>query len=71
MTPRPDLRQFLSVFSAPVLLGLAPIFGKLALQAGADSFSTAALRTIVAVVALCWGMRSLRGGFSTSTRRVW
>ncbi|XWX04139.1 DMT family transporter [Aggregatilineales bacterium SYSU G02658] len=55
MTPRPDLRQFLSVFSAPVLLGLAPIFGKLALQAGADSFSTAALRTIVAVVALWLG----------------
>lgn len=46
-------RTFISVFSAPVLLGLAPIFGKLALQAGADSFSIAALRTLVAV-GLLW-----------------
>jgi drug/metabolite transporter (DMT)-like permease len=55
MNTRPNLRTLLSVFSAPVLLGLAPIFGKMALQAGADSFSTAALRTIVAVAILWLG----------------
>lgn len=55
MTPRLTLRTFIRVFSAPALLGLAPIFGKLALQAGADSFSTAALRTLVAVAALWLG----------------
>lgn len=38
--------------SAPVFLGMAPIFGKLAIQAGADAFTVAALRTIVAVVLL-------------------
>ncbi len=55
MNTRSNLRTFLSVFSAPALLGLAPIFGKMALQAGADSFSTAALRTIVAVAILWLG----------------
>jgi len=36
----------------PVFLGVAPIFGKMALTAGADSFTVAALRTVVAVVLL-------------------
>ena len=37
----------------PVFLGVAPIFGKMALTAGADPFTVAALRTVVAV-ALLW-----------------
>jgi drug/metabolite transporter (DMT)-like permease len=36
----------------PVFLGLAPIFGKLAIEHGADAFSVAALRTVIAVAFL-------------------
>lgn len=36
----------------PFFLGVAPIFGKLAIQAGAGSFTVAALRTVVSVVLL-------------------
>lgn len=55
MTPvRPPLSALATAFLTPVFLGVAPIFGKLAIQAGADSFSVAALRTLVAV-ALLWG----------------
>lgn len=43
----------LIAFSTPLFLGVAPIFGKLAIEAGADSFTVAALRTIVAV-GLMW-----------------
>lgn len=43
-----------TVFATPVLLGMAPIFGKLAINTGADPFSVAALRTIMAV-AILWG----------------
>lgn len=43
----------LAAFSTPVLLGMAPIFGKLAISAGADAFSVAAFRTLVAV-GLLW-----------------
>ncbi|HRE47777.1 MAG TPA: DMT family transporter [Aggregatilineales bacterium] len=32
----------------PIFLGLAPIFGKMAIRAGADPFTLAALRTVVA-----------------------
>ncbi|MBE2272470.1 MAG: DMT family transporter [Anaerolinea sp.] len=39
----------------PVFLGVAPIFGKLAIRAGADPFSVAAWRTLVAVV-LLWAL---------------
>jgi len=46
------LRDTLAALSTPFFLGLAPIFGKLALQSGADSFTVAALRTLVAVVLL-------------------
>jgi drug/metabolite transporter (DMT)-like permease len=38
-----------SALAAPVFLGVAPIFGKLAIESGADSFTVAALRTLVAV----------------------
>jgi drug/metabolite transporter (DMT)-like permease len=44
--------------SAPFFLGMAPIFGKLAIQAGADSFTVAALRTGTAV-AFLWVLYSL------------
>lgn len=36
----------------PVFLGMAPIFGKLANNAGADPFTVAAIRTIIAVIIL-------------------
>ncbi|GEM_PF-171401 len=42
-----------TVFATPVLLGMAPIFGKFAINTGADPFSVAALRTIMAV-AILW-----------------
>jgi drug/metabolite transporter (DMT)-like permease len=41
----------------PFFLGVAPIFGKLAIQAGAGSFTVAALRTVVSVV-LLWAVYS-------------
>lgn len=42
----------------PVFLGVAPIFGKIALRAGADSFGVAALRTIMAIT-LLWVVYAL------------
>lgn len=41
-----------AAFATPLFLGMAPIFGKLAMTAGADPFSVAAIRTIIAVVLL-------------------
>ncbi len=43
----------LAVLATPIFLGMAPIFGKLAIGEGADPFSVAAIRTIIAV-ALLW-----------------
>jgi len=51
---RINARAVATVFATPVLLGMAPIFGKLAINTGADPFSVAALRTIMAV-AILWG----------------
>ncbi len=48
-----SLRGIVAAISTPVLLGMAPIFGKLAITAGADSFTVAATRTLVAV-GLMW-----------------
>jgi drug/metabolite transporter (DMT)-like permease len=42
----------------PVFLGVAPIFGKLAINAGADSFTVAAWRTVIAVL-LLWAIYAL------------
>ncbi len=42
-----------AAFVAPLFLGMAPIFGKMAVNAGSDAFTVAALRTLVAV-ALLW-----------------
>ena len=47
-----------AAFATPIFLGMAPIFGKQAILAGADPFTVAALRTIVAV-ALLWVMYAL------------
>ncbi len=38
----------IAVLLSPVFLGLAPIFGKLALQGGSDPFTVAAIRTALA-----------------------
>ncbi|MBZ0298805.1 MAG: DMT family transporter [Anaerolineae bacterium] len=43
----------MAAFLTPVFLGMAPIFGKIAINAGADSFSVAAIRTAIAV-GLLW-----------------
>ncbi len=48
----------IAALSTPLFLGVAPIFGKLAIGAGLDSFSVAALRTLVSV-ALLWVMYGL------------
>jgi drug/metabolite transporter (DMT)-like permease len=49
---RSNLRGAATGLLTPFFLGLAPIFGKLAINAGADSFTVAAWRTVVAVVIL-------------------
>ncbi len=41
-----------AAFLTPVLLGVAPIFGKQAIGLGADPFTVAAVRTVIAVVLL-------------------
>ncbi|MDL1901431.1 DMT family transporter, partial [Anaerolineae bacterium CFX9] len=51
----PRVTGVLAVFATPVFLGMAPIFGKLALQTGADSFAVAAIRTAIAAVIL-WAL---------------
>lgn len=42
-----------AAFATPIFLGVAPIFGKLAVTAGADAFTIAAIRTMIAV-GLLW-----------------
>lgn len=49
----PTVAALLTALSTPVFLGVAPIFGKMAIQAGFDPFTVAALRTLVAV-AILW-----------------
>lgn len=49
---RTPVRGVVAAFLTPIFLGMAPLFGKFAINAGADPFSVAALRTIVAVVLL-------------------
>jgi drug/metabolite transporter (DMT)-like permease len=51
-------RAVITSLLAPLFLGMAPILGKLAINAGADSFTVAAWRTVVAVVFL-WIMYAL------------
>jgi drug/metabolite transporter (DMT)-like permease len=49
---RSELQGIAVALATPIFLGMSPIFGKLAINEGADSFSVAAIRTLVAVVAL-------------------
>lgn len=44
-----------AAFATPLFLGMAPIFGKIAITSGADGFTVAALRTIIAVL-LLWSV---------------
>lgn len=47
-----------AALATPVFLGVAPIFGKQAIIAGADPFSVAAIRTMIAV-GLLWAVYTL------------
>ncbi len=46
---KPQLRGIIAAFLTPLFLGVAPIFGKLAITSGVDPFSVAAVRTLIAV----------------------
>lgn len=50
--PSPQAQGVAAALLTPIFLGVAPIFGKLAIRAGADPFTVAALRTLIAVVLL-------------------
>lgn len=50
---RPNPSGIAAALATPLFLGVAPIFGKFAIDAGADPFTLAALRTMVAV-SLLW-----------------
>jgi len=50
--PSPHATAVAAAMLTPIFLGVAPIFGKLAIRAGADPFSVAAWRTLVAVTLL-------------------
>ena len=45
-------RGVVAAFMTPLMLGMAPVFGKIAINAGADPFSVAAIRTLIAVLLL-------------------
>jgi drug/metabolite transporter (DMT)-like permease len=61
--PDPEaVRAVLFALLTPLFLGVAPIFGKLAIVEGADPFSVAAIRTVIAAL-LLWG------GFALFARR--
>ncbi|GAB4529398.1 MAG: hypothetical protein OHK0046_49230 [Anaerolineae bacterium] len=49
----PQLRHILAVFATPAFLGMAPIFGRMSIMAGATPFSVAAIRTLIAI-GLLW-----------------
>jgi drug/metabolite transporter (DMT)-like permease len=49
MRPHANAKGVIAAFLTPMFLGMAPIFGKLAINAGADSFTVAAWRTVIAV----------------------
>lgn len=55
METKPALKGVFVALSTPLFLGVAPIFGKLAITGGVDSFTVAAFRTIVSVVLLWVG----------------
>jgi drug/metabolite transporter (DMT)-like permease len=51
--PPVPVRGVVMAMLTPIFLGVAPIFGKMAINAGADPFSVAALRTLTAI-AILW-----------------
>ena len=51
--PPVPVRGVVMAMLTPLFLGVAPIFGKMAINAGADPFSVAALRTLIAI-AILW-----------------
>jgi drug/metabolite transporter (DMT)-like permease len=51
--PPVPVRGVVMAMLTPLFLGVAPIFGKMAINAGADPFSVAALRTLTAI-AILW-----------------
>src|SRR4051812_10491472 len=50
--PSPYAMGVAAAFLTPLMLGVAPIFGKQAIALGADPFSIAAVRTVIAAVLL-------------------
>jgi drug/metabolite transporter (DMT)-like permease len=54
----PQVQGVTAALLTPVMLGAAPVLGKLAIQAGADPFSVAAIRTAIAA-GLLWLIYSL------------
>lgn len=59
MAQNPQFRSaIVAAISTPLFLGMAPIFGKQAILAGADPFTVAAFRTVVAVV-LLWAVYAI------------
>ncbi len=57
-TDHTNVRGVVLGLLTPLFLGMAPIFGKLAINSGADPFTVAAWRTVVAVAAL-WILYSI------------
>lgn len=55
VTPTIPLKNIFLLFATPILLGMAPVLGKLAIEEGADPFAVAAIRTILAAGFL-WGL---------------
>lgn len=51
-------RALFAAVTTPLFLGVAPIFGKQAILAGADPFTVAAFRTVIAVL-LLWGIYAI------------
>lgn len=50
--PSPHSQAVTAAFLTPLLLGVAPIFGKLAILQGLDPFTVAAVRTLIAALLL-------------------
>lgn len=50
-----QVRGMIAVLATPTFLGMAPIFGKLAINANADPFSVTAIRTLIAI-AILWSV---------------
>jgi drug/metabolite transporter (DMT)-like permease len=50
--PTAQRTELVAALLSPIFLGMAPVFGKLALRGGADPFTVAALRTVLAALLL-------------------